>query len=100
MWKSGDVEIWKSHVPGELIARNGDRLERMFAAVDGDVTWIFHDGVTYQIEAASATRRRGHQTLGSVSSPMPATVVSVKVAPGDEVTGGPTAIRLPGDEDD
>src|SRR5262249_60828953 len=89
MWKSGDVEIWKSHVPGELIARNGDRLERMFAAVDGDVTWIFHDGVTYRIEASSATRRRGHQTLGSVSSPMPATVVSVKVAPGDGGTRGP-----------
>jgi biotin carboxyl carrier protein len=77
----------------ELIVRDGNRVERMFAAVAGDVTWIFHEGVTYRIEAPAA-RRRGHQTHGSLSAPMPATVVSVKVAPGDAVSAGQTLIVL------
>jgi acetyl/propionyl-CoA carboxylase alpha subunit len=94
MWKSGDVEVRTTEAPGELLVRDGDRLERMFVATSGDVTWVFHDGVAYQIEAPSAARLRGHQTHGSLSSPMPATVVSVKVASGDVVTGGQTLIVL------
>ena len=93
MWKSGNVEIWTSS-SGELVVREGDRIERMFAAVAGDVAWVFHDGVTYRIESALASRRRGPQTHGSLSSPMPATVVSVKVGPGDTVKGGQTLIVL------
>jgi len=94
MWKCGNVEISKSGVPGELLVREGDRQERMFAAVSGDLTWIFYDGVSYRIDSASGAERRTHQTHGSLSSPMPATVVSVKVAPGDEVAGGQTLIVL------
>jgi len=92
MWTSGDVEVWRRG--DELFARKGERVERMFAAVAGDVTWVFHDGVTYRIEAPSAGRRRGPQSHGSLSSPMPATVVSVQVAPGDTVTVGQTLIVL------
>jgi biotin carboxyl carrier protein len=94
MWKSEDVEISKSGSAGELTVRDGDRIERMFAAAAGDFVWIFHDGVTYRIEVPSASRRRGHQTHGALSAPMPATVVAVKVAPGDEVTDGQTLIVL------
>ena len=79
---------------GELIVRDEERVERMFAAVAGDVTWVFHDGVAYRIEAPAAARRRAQQSHGSLSSPMPATVVSVKVAPGDAVTAGQTLIVL------
>ena len=93
MWKSGNVEIWKAP-SGELVVREGDRVERMWAAVAGDATWVFHDGVTYRIESAPASGRRKAQTHGSLSSPMPATVVSVKVAPGDAVTAGQTVIVL------
>ena len=92
MWKSGSLEIWKSQ--NELMVRDGGRIERMYAAVAGDVTWIFHDGVTYRIEAPSASRRRGQHAHGSLSSPMPATVVGVRVAPGDRVTAGQTLIVL------
>jgi acetyl/propionyl-CoA carboxylase alpha subunit len=77
----------------ELLVRDGDRVERMFAAVTGEVTWIFHEGVTYRIDAPAA-RRRGHQTHGSLSAPMPATVVSVAVSPGDAVSAGQTLIVL------
>ena len=91
MWKSGNVEMWES---GELLLRDGERSVRMFAAVSGDVTWIFHEGVTYRIEAPSAVSRRKHQSHGALSSPMPATVVNVKVAAGDHVKGGQTLIVL------
>jgi acetyl/propionyl-CoA carboxylase alpha subunit len=93
MWKSGNLEIWKSRVPGEISIRDGEQVERMFAAVSGDVAWIFHDGVTYRIEPPSAARR-GHATHGSLTSPMPATVVSVNVAPGDRVAAGQVLIVL------
>jgi 3-methylcrotonyl-CoA carboxylase alpha subunit len=93
MWKSGNLEIWKSS-SGELVVREGDRVERMWAAVAGDVAWVFHDGVSYRIESAPPSERRRQQTHGSLSSPMPATVVSVKVAAGDTVTSGQTVIVL------
>jgi biotin carboxyl carrier protein len=94
MGQSGDRVIEAGPAQGELIVREGDRVERMFAAVSGDVTWIFHDGVAYRIEAPSAARRRSHQTHGSLSAPMPATVVSVNVAPGDAVEQGQILIVL------
>lgn len=93
MWKSGNVEIWK-FADVELLVRDGERHERMFAAVSGDVSWVFHDGITYRIERPSASSRRAQQGHGSLASPMPATVVSIRVAPGDEVKGGQTLIVL------
>jgi 3-methylcrotonyl-CoA carboxylase alpha subunit len=92
--KSETVDVRETPVPGELLARDGDRVERLYAAVAGDITWIFQDGVAYAIEAPASLRRRTQQTHGSLSAPMPATVVSVKVAPGDEVKGGQTLIVL------
>ena len=94
MWQSGRVDIRTTASPGELLVSAGERQERMFAAVSGDVAWIFHDGITYRLEAASASRRHGQQSHGSLSSPMPATVIGVKVAPGDRVVGGQTLIVL------
>ena len=47
----------------------------------------------YRLED-DTTRRRAHQTHGSLASPMPATVISVNVAPGDHVTAGQTLIVL------
>ena len=91
--KSAGLDVRRAG-PDELIVRDGERVERMFAAVAGDVAWIFHDGVTYRLDAPSSSARRGQTMHGSLSSPMPATVVSVKVAPGDEVKGGQTLIVL------
>lgn len=69
------------------------RVERVFAVVAGDIVWVFHDGAVFRFDDGT-TSRRGHHTHGSLSSPMPATVVSVNVAPGDEVTSGQTLIVL------
>jgi 3-methylcrotonyl-CoA carboxylase alpha subunit len=87
------VTVTRGSMPGELIVRDGDRVTRVFAAVAGDVTWVFHDGAVFRLEE-EAVRRRGSQTQGSLSSPMPATVISVNVAAGDQVTAGQTLIVL------
>jgi biotin carboxyl carrier protein len=87
------VVVTRGAARGELIVRDGERVDRMFAVAVGDVTWVFHEGAVFRLEDASA-RRRASQSQGSLSSPMPATVVSVKVAPGDAVTSGQTLIVL------
>jgi len=87
------VTVTQGIAPGELIVGDGDRVRRMFAVTAGDVTWVFHDGAVYRLEDEGA-RRRAPQTHGSLSSPMPATVIRVDVAPGDAVTSGQTLIVL------
>lgn len=90
---SDAVTVERGTAAGELVVRQGMRLERMFAAVSGDVTWVFHDGAVFRLEDATG-RRGGHHTHGSLSAPMPATVISVNVAPGQEVTAGHVLIVL------
>jgi biotin carboxyl carrier protein len=87
------VEVTAGAQPGEIIVRDGARVERLFGVSAAGVTWIFHDGNVYRVEPVSV-RRHGQQTHGSLSSPMPATVISVNVAPGDEVAAGQTLIVL------
>lgn len=81
--------------PGELIVRDGDRVEQVFAVAAGGTTWVFHDGRVYEIASeAGDTRRRGAHALGTLTAPMPATVIEVKVAPGDAVTKGDILVVL------
>jgi acetyl-CoA/propionyl-CoA carboxylase biotin carboxyl carrier protein len=88
------VSVQRGRALGEVIVRDGDHVERMFAVTAAGVTWVFHDGDVFRLEEDSPSRRRGLQTHGSLSSPMPATVIAVKVAPGDAVTSGQTLIVL------
>ena len=78
---------------GELIVREDDRIHRMYGAANGNVIWIFSGGVVYEI-AAESGRRRTAQMVGGLTAPMPATVVAVNVAPGDEVNPGDVLIVL------
>lgn len=80
--------------PGEYIVREGDRVSRVWAVTSGSVTWVFHDGVTYEVAEAASGRARGVAAAGSLTAPMPATVVEVKVAAGDTVTRGDILIVL------
>ena len=80
--------------PGEILVRDGDRVERMFAVAAGDLTWVFHDGRVFVLEDESAKRARGRHSHGALTAPMPATVVTVKVSPGDQVKAGDTLIVL------
>jgi 3-methylcrotonyl-CoA carboxylase alpha subunit len=78
---------------GEIIVTDGDRVERMYGVADGDTAWIFHDGLVYRIAGADGPRTASH-AHGSLSAPMPATVVAVNVAPGDAVEAGAILILL------
>src|SRR5205809_7522070 len=90
----GPVTVTAGAGYGEVLVRDGDRVERMFAVVAGNVTWVFRDGDVFRLEDASAGERRGQQMHGSLSSPMPATVASVKAATGDQLSRGETLIVL------
>ena len=87
------LEVTRGTAGGEIIVRDGDRVMRMFAAVSGGRTWVFHDGVTYEI-VEDTGRARAAQAHGSVTAPMPATVIAVNVGPGDAVKLGDVLIVL------
>ena len=87
------LDVRRGSARGEVIVRHGDRVHRMFALVSGGRTWVFHDGVTYEI-ADEIGRARALQAHGSVAAPMPATVTSVNVGPGDAVKRGDVLIVL------
>ncbi len=64
------------------------------AVAAGDVRWVFLDGETYQFRVLRGTRRRAAGHAGSLSAPMPATVLRLNVSPGDRVRHGDTLIVL------
>jgi 3-methylcrotonyl-CoA carboxylase alpha subunit len=88
------IRVTSGPAPGELIVRDGDRLERLFAVAAGGTTWVFHDGIVYEVAAETDTPRRGARAQGSLTAPMPATVIEVKVAAGDAVKRGDILIVL------
>jgi len=88
-----NVEVTHGAARGEIIVRDGDRVLRMFAVVSGGRTWVFHDGISYEI-AEDTGRVRAVQAHESVTAPMPATVTSVNVVPGDTVKLGDVLIVL------
>jgi biotin carboxyl carrier protein len=78
--------------PGEM--RVGDTGHAWVCSV-GDVRWVFLDGEVFQIEVVpEGRRRRAAAAAGSLSAPMPATVVRVDVAPGAVVRRGDTLVIL------
>ena len=91
--RAGTPVVTRGATPGEVIVRDGDRITRVFAIVSGGRTWVFHDGATYEI-SDEIGRVRAVQVHGSVTAPMPATVTSVNVSPGDEVKHGDVLIVL------
>ena len=87
------IQVTRGVAPGELLVREGDRIERMFAVVVGGKTWVFHDGVAYEMTEERERARTLH-VHGSLTSPMPATVIAVNVSPGDAVKNGDVLIML------
>jgi 3-methylcrotonyl-CoA carboxylase alpha subunit len=90
------VVVARGTSPGEYVATRGARIERLYAVVAGATTWVFHDGSVYEIvsdDGAGARRRSAHHQ-GSLTAPMPATVVSVNVRAGAEVERGDILIVL------
>ena len=88
------AEVRPGTEPGELIVRDGDRVTRVYAVADGRTTWVFHEGITYEVVEQRATRARAAASGESLTAPMPATVVHVKVKAGDAVKRGDVLIVL------
>jgi biotin carboxyl carrier protein len=77
----------------ELLSGAGRRLA--YAARAGSVTWVFLDGHVYVIEPERSSRTGTHSDdLTALSAPMPATVVSVAVSPGDQVSAGDLLVTV------
>lgn len=79
--------------PGELIARHGSRVERLYAVSAAGTTWVFRGGYVYEIKEEAPGRKRAgaHESL---TAPMPATVIQVNVSRGAEVKRGDILILL------
>jgi biotin carboxyl carrier protein len=88
------VFVIRSPAPGEIrLGEDGTRVA--WVAASGDVRWVFLDGKAYEIEVEmEGRRRRSTAGPGSLSAPMPATVVRVEVSPGSLVHRGDTLIIL------
>jgi 3-methylcrotonyl-CoA carboxylase alpha subunit len=81
---------------GEFLVRDGDRVMQVYAVLSGGTTWVFHDGVVYEIAEAHPSRNghRGAHGHNELTAPMPATVVAIKVEAGHEVKKGDILIVL------
>jgi biotin carboxyl carrier protein len=88
--------------PGEMLLDRDGRRTRVFVAVDGDVRWVFVDGRTYRFEEVrgggskrfEGVRRGSGAHGGSLSAPMPATVLRIQTSPGAVVKKGETLLVL------
>ena len=103
---AGDAKVIEVS-PGELILEHDGQRKRFFVAVNGDVRWVFCEGQVYQIEVAeaasplrpgattlTATRRPRAAMPGTLSAPMPATVLRIQTTPGAVVKKGDTLLVL------
>ena len=92
------IEIARGPAPGELIARDGERpldIVQLFAVAAGDTIWVFDNGRVHEIMAdQGSAARRGAHAQGTLTAPMPATIIEIKVAAGDDVKKGDILIVL------
>jgi len=68
-----------------------------YAAGPPHARWVFLEGRVFLVDTtASAPTRRGHEHDDQIalSSPMPATVVAIRVTPGQQVNDGDVLITL------
>jgi 3-methylcrotonyl-CoA carboxylase alpha subunit len=84
--------------PSEVEGDPGSGIRRIAYAVrDRNRVWVFLDGRTYVIEPDTRDASdRVHVTDDQValSAPMPATVLAIKVAPGQAVAAGDLLVLL------
>lgn len=76
---------------------DGRRYRIAFAAGPADARWVFLEGRVYLVTAAGPQQGRRAGTRSddmALSAPMPATVTSLSVAPGQQVAQGDVLIVL------
>ena len=83
-------------------------MAKSYAIADGDKRWVFLDGEVYEFEVPGSGgrgpgsgirgpgsgQRRASSHHGSLSAPMPATVIKVNTEVGAKVTRGETLVVL------
>ena len=81
---------------GRFLVETDGRQRVAYGVRAAGATWVFLDGEVTVVAAASASRGRaiGIDDEGSLSAPMPATVIAVTVQPGQRVAAGDVLIRL------
>jgi biotin carboxyl carrier protein len=68
------------------LVRDGASAMIAYAAATSDETWVFLDGRVYTIPAdRGSARRASTDEADALAAPMPATVVTIEVAPGQAV---------------
>jgi 3-methylcrotonyl-CoA carboxylase alpha subunit len=76
----------------------GSGIRRVaYAARDGGRTWVFIDGRTYVVEPdtrEASERPHAADDQMALAAPMPATVLAIKVTPGQEVAAGDLLVLL------
>jgi acetyl-CoA/propionyl-CoA carboxylase biotin carboxyl carrier protein len=91
----GDAEAVRASariIGDELIVQHAGTTQRYARARDGGVLWLAADGVSWaltQTDRLSAARAEAAAaTGGPITSPMPGTVLDVRVTAGDRVAAG------------
>ena len=82
---------------GTYRVTDGTRSRIAYAAGPADARWVFIDGRVYVIDAAPRgmpRRKKRSDDHGALAAPMPATVVTVNVEPGQRVAKGDVLIML------
>jgi biotin carboxyl carrier protein len=74
----------------------GDRIEKVWLAVDHDTVYVHAFGRAFELEVFDPVERSLQASVGedTVTAPMPGTVVSIAVGEGDEVTTGQTLVVI------
>lgn len=83
--------------PGMFAVSNHEERWQVAVAGPPDERWVAVDGEVAVVEVASsgsAHRRKPSAQGNAMVAPMPATVVSIEVTPGQSVTRGETVILL------
>ena len=94
--RSGETEF-RVEVDGDRVLVDGEAVDvprRAAAVADGDTRWVFLDGEVFEFEIQRAGRKRSAGHHGSLSAPMPATVVRVNTEAGARVKRGETLLVL------
>ena len=97
--QAGSVSIDGISVAASVMAPGEVRVGETghaWVCASGDMRWVFLNGEVFEIEVQQREGRRPRPAVshGSLSAPMPATVVRVEVAPGAAVRRGDTLVIL------
>lgn len=84
-------------IDGKEVIVDGTEVQippRAYTVVDGDTRWVFLDGDVYEFEVVREGRKRAASHHGSLTAPMPATVVRINAEVGSAVKRGDTVLVL------